>query len=144
MINFQYAKKVPSDDYTENFTKDDYSGNISQFVLGLGYRHYFRPAKTSSMIELGLNAQFRHSDYTYHPYWKNDMVPTVVERNRQGVQPYIHHGFIRRSNYVTCGFEYGFAYNMLSKDGDILKKHVMYLADGLQIDFKLNVSVGLL
>jgi hypothetical protein len=142
--NFQYVKKVPSEDYTENFKKEDYSGNISQFIFGLGYRHYFRPAKTSSMIELGLNALFRHSDYTYHPYWKHDMVPTVVQRNRQGIQPYIHHGFVRRSDYVTCGFEYGFAYNILSKDGDVLKKHFMYLTDGFQFDFKVNISVGML
>ena len=144
MINFQYAKKVPSEDYTENFKKDDYSGNISQFIFGLGYRHYFRPAKTSSMIELGLNAQFRKSDYTYHPYWKHDMVPTIVQHNRQGVQPYIHHGFVRRSDYVTCSFEYGLAYNMLPKDDDVLKKHVMYLADGMQLDLKVNISVGML
>lgn len=144
MMNFQYVKKVPSEDYTENFKKDDYSGNISQFIFGLGYRHYFRPAKTSSMIELGLNALFRHSDYTYHPRWKHDMVPTVVDRNSQGIQPYIHHGFVRRSDYVTCGFEYGIAYNVLSEEGDVLKKHAMYLTDGFQIDLKINISVGLL
>lgn len=144
MMNFHYAKKMPSDDYTENFKKEDYSGNITQFIFGLGYRHYFRPAKTSSMIELGLNAQFRNSDYTYHPYWKYDMVPTVVQHNQWGIQPYIHHGFVRRSDYVTCSFEYGLAYNTLSEHGDVLKNHIMYLVDGIQIDFKINISVGML
>ena len=144
IMNFQYAKKMPSDDYSENFRKEDYSGNMTQYIFGLGYRHYFRPAKSSSMIELGLNAQFRNLDYTYHPYWKNNMVLDHVQQNKRGIQPYIHHGFLRRSDYVICGFEYGLAYNFLSKDGDILKNHIMYLADGIQIDFKFNISVGML
>ena len=144
IANIQYAKKVPSEDYTENFTKDDYSGSITQYVFGLGYRHYFRPAKTSSMIEIGMNTLFRNSDYTYHPYWKSDMTPTDVQRNDKGIQPYIHHGFVRRSDYVTCGFEYGLAYNILSREGNLLKNHIMFLADGIQIDFKVNISLGVL
>ena len=137
ILNFRYSKM--------SLNNSIYEGNISQYDIGLGYRHYFRPSKYSFYFDVGGNWLIRKYDYINT--W--DFKPTLYNerphsRHDTGYlfAPYFHMGHMFRGNQATFDFEYGIAYS--AKDGDLLKKEFSYITGGIQFDFRINIGVGIL
>ena len=147
VFNVRYGKKYPETSGGDVFSSI-YEGYIEQYDIGAGYRHYTRPARSSFFYEVGGNFLLRKSNYTNtwdaKPNLINDR-PHSDYGSYKGFALYAHGGHAFRGNWATFGFEYGFSYNIVpSFDKEILSKHVMYIADGLQLDLKVNIGVGFL
>lgn len=144
IINFRYSKMKPQVN-NKVFVDGIYEGDIAQYDIGMGYRHYFRPSKYSVFLDVGGNLLIRKYNYTntwdYRPTLYNDRPHT---RHDTGYlfAPYIHMGHIFRSNLPTFGIEYGLAYNV--KDSELFKGEFSYITGGIQFDFRLNFGMGVL
>ena len=144
MINFRYSKMKPGAT-SAVFVSSIYQGDITQYDIGMGYRHYLRPSKYSFYYDVGGNWLIRKYDYINT--W--DFKPTLYNerphsRHDTGYlfAPYFHMGHMFRGNQATFDFEYGIAYS--AKDGDLLKKEFSYITGGIQFDFRINIGVGIL
>lgn len=144
MINLRYSQMKPQVG-NKVFVDGIYEGDITQYDIGMGYRHYFRPSKYSVFLDVGGNWLIRKYNYTNtwddRPNQYNDRPHT---RHDTGYlfAPYIHMGHIFRSNRPIFGIEYGLAYNV--KDSDLLKGEFSYITGGIQFDFRLNFGMGIL
>ena len=144
MINVRYSQMKPQV-RNKVFVDGIYEGDLSQYDIGMGYRHYFKPSKYSVFLDFGGNLLIRKYNYTntwdYLPNQYNERPHT---RHDTGYlfAPYIHMGHIFRGNYPTFAIEYGLAYN--AKDGELLKKEFSYITGGIQFDFRLNFGMGIL
>lgn len=127
------------------FVDGIYEGDITQYDIGMGYRHYFRPSKYSAFLDVGGNLLIRKYNYIntwdYEPNLYNNR-PHTRHDTGYSFAPYIHMGHIFRSNHPIFGIEYGLAYN--GKDSDLLKGEFSYITGGIQFDFRLNFGMGIL
>lgn len=143
IIGFRYSKMIPLVG-GDVFNSYIYEGNISQFDISLGYRHYFRPSKYSLYLEFGGNWLIRKYDYTNtwddKPTLYNDW-PHTRHETANLFAPYLHAGNAFRGNRSTFGLEYGFSYGI--SDKDLLQKEISYISAGLQLDLRLNIGVGI-
>ena len=143
ILNFRYSKMIPQ--VGNNVFNDAiYEGNISQYDIGLGYRHYFRPSKYSFYFDVGGNWLIRKYDYINtwddKPDLYNDR-PHSRHDTATLFAPYLHAGHAFRGERATFGFEYGFSYGV--SDKDLLQKEISYISAGLQLDLRLNIGVGI-
>lgn len=126
-------------------TLDIYNGTITQHDIGMGYRHYFRPAKYSFYLDIG--GFFLIRKYDYINTWDNTNLinerPHSRHDNGYYFAPYLHAGHIFRGKFVVVGIEYGMAYNS-SSDKELLKNETSYITGGAQFDFRLNIGLGIL
>lgn len=144
--NYRYTKKVPVENGGEETFNDwRYSGDISQHDIGLGWRHYTRPTRSSFFTELGVNYLKRSTNYiNKHEDWR-DSGPRSDKDSYNAFQPYLHLGHIVRGSRMTIDIEYGLACNLGNlNDSEIFEKHFMYITSGWQLDFKINLGVGIL
>lgn len=128
-----------------NDTLDIYNGTITQYDIGVGYRHYFRPAKYSFFIDVGGRCLIRKYDYINT--WDNTNLINNRPHSRQETVKqgalYLHGGNNIRNSNFALGIEYGIAYNT-SSDKELLKEQTSYITSGFQLEFRLNIGVGLL
>lgn len=143
ILNFRYSKMTPQIGNT-NFSDGIYDGNISQYDIGLGYRHYFRPSKYSFYFDVGGNWLIRKYDYINtwddKPNLYNDR-PHTRHDTATLFAPYLHAGHAFRGNRATFGLEYGFSYGV--SDKDLLQKEISHISAGVQLDLRLNIGVGI-
>lgn len=143
MLNFRYSKMLPQPGSKE-FNDAIYEGYISQFDIGLGFRHYLRPSKYSFYLECGGNIIIRKYDYINtwdeKPNLYNDR-PHTRHDTGTSFAPYLHAGHAFRGNRATFGFEYGFSYGFIDKE--LLQKETSYISAGVQLDLRLNIGVGI-
>ena len=142
ILNLRYSKMIPQPGGKE-FNDAIYEGYISQFDIGLGFRHYLRPSKYSFYLECGGNWLIRKYDYINT--WDNTDLINERPHSRHETAvlfaPYLHAGHAFRGNRATLGFEYGFSYGV--SDKDLLKKEISYISAGLQLDLRVNIGVGI-
>ena len=143
IMNIRYSKMTPLSGNT-NFSDGIYEGYISQYDIGLGYRHYFRPSKYSFYFDVGGNFLIRKYDYINtwddKPNLYNDR-PHSRHDTATLFAPYLHAGHAFRGTRAVFGFEYGFSYGV--SDMDLLKKEISYISAGLQLDLRLNIGMGI-
>lgn len=149
LANVRYTEKTPVENGgEETFDEWVYSGNITQLDMGLGWRHYTRPTRSSFFSEFGANFLIRKTDYVNkrddQEHWINDD-PHSDHGTYKGLQPYAHLGHAIRGNWLVLDLEYGISYNVGRwNDPEILKKHVMYFTSGLQLDIEISIGIGAL
>ena len=144
MINFRYSKMQPQRGSSNTFNDYIYTGNISQYDIGMGYRHYFRPSKYSFYYDVGGNWLIRKYDYINTWDFTNLINERPHSRHDTGYlfSPYIHLGHIFRGSRSIFGIEYGLAYN--ATDKELLNREFSYITGGIQLDFRLNFGIGVL
>lgn len=144
LLNYHYAKKEPEEESSNTFDIIYYSGNISQHDMGLGYRRYFQTTRFSPFFELGGNYLIRKTDYNRVDIKTKNNPPSDHDCYK-GFQPYVHFGLARRDDNFAFGVSGGLSYNVVhSFANEILDSHFLYIASGLQLDLRLNFSVGVL
>ncbi len=147
LLGFAYAKKYPdSTGYSDTFNSI-YSGDISQITFGFAYRYCFRPTAATKFIEFGTHYVQRKSNYDNS--WDNTNYindrPHSEHKIHHGAQAFAHFGLLRRGDRMGLALLGGLAYNYVPTFNDeILKGHGFYITRGIQLDTKINVSVGIL
>ena len=147
LLNYAFAKKSPSNDYSETFNDWIYKGNIKQHAIGLSYRHYIFPMKRSLLLEIGNSLLIRQSDFI-NTWDDTELIndrPQSDDKTHYGYQFHIHLGNIFRGERVAFALEYGIAYNAVpSFDDGVLDKHFMFITPGYQINLLVNLGFGIL
>lgn len=143
VFNYHYSEKEPAEESSDVFDVKFYTGSILQHGFGLGYRYYFQPTRFAPYGELGANYLIRKTDYVNRD--KESKNPASDKDSYKGYQPYVQFGLARREDRWAAGIAAGFAYNVVRDfDDKILDGHYMYVTSGLQVDLKINFSVGVL